>query len=52
MSDHDERRWQLAEMGDCEYCHDYALVFREPFGGRNACRPCWESIVYGEGEDD
>ena len=43
-------RWELAEQGECGYCGAHALVFVEPFGGQDACRPCWEQIVYGEDE--
>jgi hypothetical protein len=44
-------RWTLAEPGECKYCGARAPVFPEPFGQRDACRPCWEQICYGEGED-
>jgi hypothetical protein len=52
MSPEHVDRWAIAEMGDCEYCGAHTLVFREPFGERDACRPCWERIVYGEDEDE
>jgi hypothetical protein len=42
--------WILAEEGECFHCGTRAPVFREPFSGEDACRPCWELIVYGEGE--
>jgi hypothetical protein len=41
-------RWTLAEQGVCTYCGEVAPVFPEPFGHQDACRPCWESICYGE----
>lgn len=44
--------WSYAEPGSCEYCAaDDVLVFEEPFGERSACRPCWNRIVFGEGEE-
>lgn len=52
MSDNTRCRdqWTLADQGRCHYCGVGALVFPEPFGHEDACRPCWEQIVYGEGE--
>jgi len=47
MSEHVDR-WVLAEIGTCHFCGERVRVFREPFSGEDACRPCWEQIVYGE----
>jgi hypothetical protein len=41
-------QWTLAGSGTCAYCGAKALVFPEPFGGEDACRPCWELICYGD----
>lgn len=41
-------RWTLAEQGECQHCGDKTLVFPEPFGQQDACKPCWDQIVYGE----
>lgn len=49
MSPHVDR-WSLAERGRCEYCGTESQVFPEPFGQKDACKPCWEQIVYGEDE--
>lgn len=43
--------WSYAEEGVCHYCGETALVFPEPFGDQDACRPCWNQIVFGEGEE-
>lgn len=43
--------WSYAEPGECEYCGAQADVFEEPFGGKPACRPCWNLICFGEGEE-
>jgi len=44
-------RWTLADPGECAYCGKPGVpVFLEPFGQRDACRPCWDQIVYGEDE--
>lgn len=39
-----------ADDGECRYCGHVGKVKREPFGGEDACRKCWEQICYGEGE--
>ncbi len=44
-------RWTLAEQGECRFCGARAPVWPLPYAaGQDACRPCWEQIVYGEDE--
>ena len=46
-------RWgdEQGHDGECNYCSRLTRVMLEPFGHRDACKPCWEQVCYGgEGE--
>ena len=38
---------RFAEDGRCQYCGELAKVRPEPFGGRDACKPCTNQIIDG-----
>jgi len=33
---------------ECHYCGEEKPLRIEPFGGKPACKRCWEQICYGE----
>lgn len=39
---------RTSQPGRCEYCGHPQLVRPEPFGGRDACWPCWAQCAFGE----
>ena len=43
-------RWPDTQgaIAQCSYCGRETRTRIEPFGGRDACKPCWEQVCYGE----
>lgn len=39
---------RYAETGQCKYCGTTGPTRPDPFGGRDACKPCWDDIIGGD----